>query len=62
MSSEITKLSDNLYPKGDYETILEKLSCAGFEPFGNVKGRKMSSKDITHLDNKSLRPSNRRAS
>jgi hypothetical protein len=37
MSNELNKLSENLYPKGDIEQLVDKLQIAGLEPFGTMR-------------------------
>jgi hypothetical protein len=38
-------MSNNMYPKGDFSEIVDKLTKAGFEPFGDIRERGLSSKD-----------------
>ena len=44
ISTNINKISENVYPKGDLNEILEKLQNAGLEPFGPMRARGSSSK------------------
>src|SRR4051812_11677347 len=39
------RMSSNMYPKGDFKEIADKLTKAGFEPFGNIRERGLSSND-----------------
>jgi hypothetical protein len=45
MSTELNKLSENLYPRGDIEYMVDKLQIAGLEPFGQIRQRGQSTKD-----------------